>query len=59
MERLKRKVDDNYFEAIKERLTGRGKNAIVFHGDGTSSSCGPAKAFGFGVFFLWGNTGSP
>jgi hypothetical protein len=59
MERLKRKVDDNYFEAIKERLTGRGKNAIVFHGDGMSSSCGPTKAFGFGVFFLWGNTGSP
>jgi hypothetical protein len=39
-ERLKRKVVDNCFEAIKKKLAGRGQNAIVFSRYGSGEGGG-------------------
>ena len=39
-ERLKRKVVDNCFEAIKKKLAGRGQNAIVCCGYGSGEGGG-------------------
>jgi hypothetical protein len=39
-ERLKRKVVDNCFEAIKKKPAGRGQNAIVCYGYGSGEGEG-------------------